>query len=285
MQFGLPAGDGYTLQVKTEGDLARITVWRANPLARASAATPLRAPSRGLYLAATYHATGAVSGEAIDADLGPLGAIHVRFVPSGRTRTVHLERGEMPPGCRAPHRLLRRLGSFEGSISFHGEGGYATVEATSAPGAVGPSASRRCSGAALLRYAGAPPLTKVERIWLKSDASLFARYRSPRGHTNMTWFLASTMADGAHYSVERFERLQSGLFVQRSVSVSGPTTGFSYRPDLVRATLTPPAPFSGEATYSSDGGRLNGDLAVELPGLEPQPLTGSQFEARISSPR
>ncbi len=271
MQFTLPADHGYTLRVKTEGSVAEISVWRGHD---------------GLRVGATYFVDEAVGSGAIDADLGLLGAIHVRFVPSGKTRTLHLERGRMPLGCRAPHRLRRALGSFEGTIAFRGEHGFAAAEATRARGSVGPSARRRCEGEATrLRRVGAPRLPRVEHVWVKSDAFLFARDPSSRGEMSMTWFLAYTTGTGVRYTVDRFESLPSGLIVRRSATVAGPTTGFSYPGYPRGATLAPPPPFSGEATYSRRHHRLIGDLTIELPGLEPQSLTGSQFDARISTPR
>lgn len=271
MQFSLPASNGYTLAVRTEGSAAAVSLWRDDGEMR---------------VGSTYFLEGAVGIDAIDADLGPLGALHLRFVPSGMTRTVHLERGRIPPGCRAPRQLRRSLGSFEGTISFHGENGFAAVEATGARGSVGPSPRRRCEVEATpLRRVGAPRLPNVEHVWLVSDAFLFARDPASRGERSMTWFRAWTTGSGVRYAVDRFESLPSGLIAKRSVSVAGPASGFSYRGDLTGARLEPPAPFSGEATYSKRRQLLSGDLAVELPGIEPQSLTGPRFDARISIPR
>lgn len=100
----------------------------------------------------------------------------------------------------------------------------------------------------------------------------------------MTWFLAQMTDSGVRYTVDRYESLPSGLVVQRSAKVTGPTTGFSYPRCPRNAKLAPPPPFSGEATYSERRHRLSGDLVVDLPGLEADPLTGPQFEAQISTP-
>ncbi|HVV91338.1 MAG TPA: hypothetical protein VHB53_12655, partial [Solirubrobacterales bacterium] len=53
---------------------------------------------------------------------------------------------------------------------------------------------------------------------------------------------------------------------------------------LSEAVLTPPAPFSGSATFRSDGARSGtwtGDLEVRLPGLPATPLTGDDIEAGL----
>jgi hypothetical protein len=268
MHFSLPATQGYAMQVRTEGDSAEVSLWKKTDERRVEV---------------TYFVPDAVGPGVIDADLGPLGAIHLRFVPSGETRVLHLQRGPAPPGCRVPRRLRLLLGSFEGSVSFRGEMGFAAAEASRASGSIGPSARRRCRWErSALRRAGAPG-ANVERVWLKSDAVLFARDASSGGETSMTWLGAWTTARGVRYAVDRFERLPAGLIARRSATVAGPTGGFSYHGDLAGAVLAPPPPFSGEATYWERRHRLDGDLAVALPGIEPQRLTGPRFEARATT--
>jgi hypothetical protein len=287
MHFSLPASNGYTLQVKTEGELAKVSLWRSNPVDHASdPASVSRAAGFGTTLVATYYVSDAASPGAIDADLGALGSIHVNFTPSGQTRTVRLDRRPMPAGCRAPRRLVRRLGRFEGTISFHGEDGFAEVEAVGAAGAAGPSARRLCGSAGAVRSrAGAPDLPGVERVWVLSDVFLFARNPSTREKPNATWFLAWTTGVGVRYLAWRFEVVSPGLAIERTATVAGLKAGFSHSGDLSSATLRPPSPFSGEASFSERSGRLSGDLAVELPGSAPEPLTGRAFEARIVATR
>ena len=283
MLFRLPASNGYTLRVKTEGDLAQVSVLRSGGEGRSASPTP--SGVHGLHASATYYVDEAVAAGAIDADLGALGAIHVRFVPSGEVRTLRLEGGEMHPSCRAPIRLRRSLGTFEGTIAFRGENGFTAVDATQALGMLGPSVPRRCQGLVLARRAGAPPLPNVEHVWVKSDAILFSRNVSTRNSSNMTSFQAWTTGEGIRYLVTRFELLPTGISVRRYATVAGPGAGFTYSRDLAQATLQPPEPFSGEATYTRIGRRLRGDLAVDLPGLERVPLAGRPFEARVTALR
>jgi hypothetical protein len=286
MQFSLPASNGYRLQVKTEGGQALVSLNRSNPVATATrSGTGFRSGGLGTSRVATYFVSDAVSADAIDADLGPLGEIHVQFTPSGRTRVVHLHRGAVPAGCRAPRRLLHRLGSFEGTISFHGENGFASVDATRVSGTTGPSARRHCEPTGVASRAGAPVPPHVEHVWVLTDTVFSARNPSSRAKPNATWLLAWTTGTGVRYLAQRFEVVRPGLAIQRTVTVAGPKAGFSCSGDLSTATLRPPAPFSGEATYSDRSGRLTGDLAIELPGSGPEPLAGPAFEAWIDATR
>ena len=55
---------------------------------------------------------------------------------------------------------------------------------------------------------------------------------------------------------------------------------------LAEATVAPPAPFSGSATFHLDDPKTaswTGDLAVEMPGLGKVSLTGDGIEAGLCS--
>ncbi|HYG96359.1 MAG TPA: hypothetical protein VD741_04550 [Solirubrobacterales bacterium] len=266
MQFGLPASNGYTLQVKTERTQTIVSLRRGG-------------------LSSIYYVSESAGPEGIVADLGPLGRIDVRFQPSGETRTVHVERGDhQHPGCRFPRRLVRALGTFTGTISFHGENGFTAVEATQVRGSVGPSSRPRCQGepAEPWRAPAAEP-RRVEHIWIVRDAVLAATSRSSDGTSGFTILFAYADGDDVRYAVDRIETPRPGLTVHRTVDVTAPRSTFSYSGDLTAATLRPPAPFSGEATYSARRGRLSGDLVVEFPGVSPQPLTGPGFDPRLDA--
>lgn len=66
----------------------------------------------------------------------------------------------------------------------------------------------------------------------------------------------------------------------REAVAAAPGSSFRFDPSLDRASLHPPAPFSGFATFRdppNGPARLQGTLAVEFPGLE-LPLTGRGYE-------
>jgi hypothetical protein len=264
MQFQLPAANGFTLQVNTEGQLTLVTLERGRP-----------------HLSSTYYVSDSAGDGTIDADLGALGHIDVRFEPSGETKAIEVRRFH-GPRCR----VLHQAGTFAGTISFRGEGGYTAVDAVSAWGTVGPSVRGLCDGLAT-RYRQEPePIRRnVERVWAVEDASLENHSHFSTETESATYFAVLTEGSRARYLVNRVEVPTPQLSITRSIDVTGPRSSFSYRSDLRSATLRPPAPFSGEATYSARQGRLRGDLAVEMPGLPLQPLTGPGFEARIIARR
>lgn len=268
MHFSLPASNGYTLKVKTEGTMTLVSLRRGG-------------------LSSTYFVSDSAGPEGIAADLGPLGKIDVRFAPSGATKTVHVPRGEQRrPGCRYPRRLVHALGTFTGTISFHGENGFASVEAAQVPGSIGPSARPRCGGQqAWLRRAPVPEPRRVEHVWVAADTVLSATSHFSAETATFTILLAYASGDDVRYAVDRIESPRPGLMILRSAAVTAPRSTFSYRGDLTSATLQPPAPFSGEATFSARRERLSGDLAVSFPGTSPQPLTGPKFETRLDATR
>ena len=62
---------------------------------------------------------------------------------------------------------------------------------------------------------------------------------------------------------------------------------FSFDSGLTAATVTPPRPFCGSATYCrgcEPGSQWTGDLSVLLPGIgRPIPLTGSDYRAGLET--
>jgi len=257
MEFQLPASNGYTLQVKTEGALTHVSAWRGNR-----------------EFATTYDVSESVDGPEIDADLGSLGEIHVRFNPSGALRTVRIGHSD----CRLP----RQLGTFTGTISFRGESDYTSVDALSAPGLVGATPRGRCGVATM--SSGAPPARgrrAVERVWAVGDAILMSRSPFSSATQSSTLLLVSTYGGRTNCYVSRIELVGPKLAIFRRAGVTGASSTFSYTHTLRAATVAPPAPFAGEATYSARRHRLSGDLSVQFPGLPPQPLTGPSFEAKL----
>jgi hypothetical protein len=251
MQLRVPASNGYTMGVRTEGRLTFVTLWRRYP-----------------RLSSTYSVSGSAGDGTIDADLGALGHVDVRFQPTGETTAAAVPRRPHSPRCS----LWRQVGTFTGTISFRGEGGYAAVDAVSARGTVGPSVRTRCFvPLARDRHRPEPKRRNVERVWVVEDASLENHSPFSTATESATYFAVMAEGPRARYLVDRTETPTPQLSIVRSVDVIASRSSFSFRPDLRRATLRPPAPFSGEATYSAQRNRLGGDLAVDLPGLPPQP--------------
>jgi hypothetical protein len=92
----------------------------------------------------------------IDADLGPLGRISVAFQPSGAVRVNKLDLSDKSKRCVAPSRIVRRLGTFSGTIEFAGENGFTTVSLASARGSLCTSPFRNCTTVRHRRAAEGP---------------------------------------------------------------------------------------------------------------------------------
>ena len=215
---------------------------------------------------ATYEAPALLTATSVEADLGSLGKVSLDVIPSG-------QRGQLHPRCgdeveAAGFERLRYRGIFE----FHGEEGYTEVS-TAAPReytrffvdflcagiASGETAGAGLPGARLrLRYGGG-----------SSSLNLQANKNRPAARTR--------------FEVDLQEK-RGEISISRHVLLHAGARAFDYDPLLGSATLAPPAPFSGHATFSRAAARANrwaGNLTVDLPGRSDVPLTGTRTVATL----
>jgi hypothetical protein len=269
-ELTVPASNGYTLDVKSEGDQLSVLAFReSEPVAHVTDAGRFLSADEGDYVAATYYAPATGDPEAIDASLGVLGEVDVSFRPSGQTRVTHLSRKGKTRGCVFPRRIVRRLGTFSGTISFHGENGYTDVDLGSAPGSVGTSPFRNCS-----TRRGAKPR---EGVYGQAGPDVFLSAANPSAHV---FFGASTLGPGAGFYASLVEPLPNGYVVSRTAEAHA---AGALALDAARhvATFRPPAPFSGSATFRRHAAHpWSGPLSVEFPGVT-VPLTGPAFKAQL----
>jgi len=262
--FTLPAANGYTLYFVKERGVLAITASRTQPLrptidANGGIGAP-RAdhPSSSESIYTTPEADGRPG--VINADLGPIGSVALVFHPSGRKKvtTVDLEPGS--EDCAGPTKIVRRLGTFEGSVVFHAENGYTSAAATSVPGSVGTSPLRNCAKASNDQPGEPAEATDTEALLSVSGA---------------VGFYASRTAHGSTFHALSSEQLAPNVSVGRIAASSAPNASFWFAGDGSGARVRPPAPFSGSATYRSSAGSpsWSGDLSVDFPGIT-QPLTG-----------
>jgi hypothetical protein len=269
-EFTVPASNGYTLDVKSErGQLTLIAFRESAPVAHITDAGRLLPAGEGNYASATYYAPATGGPEAIAADLGPLGRIDVAFQPSGQTRVTHLSQRGKSTDCTFPHRIVRRLGTFVGTISFHGENGYTSLDLASAPGSIGTSPFRNCSTKR--------GTVSREGVFGQAGPDVFLSAADPPSHIS---FGASTLGPGSGFFASFVELLPSGLAVIRAAQAHA-SGALAFDPGRHVATLRPPAPFSGAATYRRDAAHpWSGSLAVDFPGVT-VPLTGPSFKAQM----
>jgi hypothetical protein len=272
--FSLRGSNGFLVDVTGQGDeVTLIASERWAPVATFGPSGQPRSAGTGNGASTIYTAPAKGAGpETVEAGLGELGRIAVRFHPSGR-RVVSTAR----QACGRPGRVVRRLGVFVGTISFEGEGGYTTVAATSARGSVGTPLPPGCrtpgptSGAAV---ASSMPIGSAPGGAVLSAVD-------PRTGSG---FRAAPGTGGVSFRARVEERNSDGVTVVRRAQAGAPASAFRFNRSLTWATVTPPAPFSGTARFAARAGvRWRGSLRVTFPGLS-VPLTGAGFRAGMGRP-
>lgn len=262
--------NGYTLFLKSERGMLVVLVSRGRPGAPTMSPRGRMIPaSQGNVAWSSYATPTPKDPGTIEADLGPFGKVSLAFQPSGETAVTNVDLENKTEKCIGATKIIRHLGTFTGTLSFHGENGYTAVDTTSAPGSVGTSTFRNCTtiaGASARASAAASPRRHDVALQMggKSAPSLFASTDSSRSR-----FLALSG-----------EVLTPQLSVLRIASASAGGSSFRFSPALDSATLRPPGPFSGSASFHdppNGPAYLRGDLAVKFPGLT-APLTGPGFD-------
>ena len=218
---------------------------------------------RGKHASVAYFAKGNVSDSSIHASFGEVGEIDVHFQPSGRARTEH-------PVC-SPKTVRFDSGFYEGTIRIDGEEGYTHLDTTRAQGDAQFALDILCS---LSGDEGSGPNVP--------GAELRAKSASARDGVS---FGAFKNRPGAQASFgATIEEEHDGIGIERSLtSVAGPGA-FPYDPRLRTATVRPPAPFSGSATYRRDAAAANrwsGTLEVDFPGHSDVDLTDASMRVSI----
>jgi hypothetical protein len=225
-----------------------------------------------------YTAPGAVTEEAMRARFGSLGSVDVHFEPSGQVR-------EAVNYCDSTHPTVAvRLGSFVGTIDFHGERDYTAVGATHAEGGVGND----------LALPGEPENARCKDLAAGGDITQKAQFTSlgaasSKSHVYFS-AIATTEVEGGSSPATSHVILAAGsstkqkkMMINRSVIAEAPASDFSFDAGLDSAAVTPPAPFSGTARFRKGAGTSSwtGSLEVPIPGLGTVALAGPGFHAHF----
>jgi hypothetical protein len=270
--FTLAGSNGYSLYFKSEkGQLAVVVSRRRPSSATISPLGKLVPANSGAASESTYFLNTGRDPSKIDADLGALGQVSLTFQPSGEKKVTFVDLESKSEKCVGAAKVVRRLGSFVGTVNFRGENGYTSAEATSVPGTVGTSPFRNCT--TLRGAAGDAPLPTAP-----PDAFLTA--------TGAGSFLALHGPDETRFTALAADYLGDGLNVFRQATAIGGQSAFRLgrRRGASWANLSPPPPFSGTASYRHPQGAppsWRGDLSVEFPGAV-LPLTGGETDARLT---
>jgi hypothetical protein len=232
---------------------------------------------RGGKASTEYDVRGNVTRSRVAASFGRFGRIDLRFHPSGRLQR-HRQRN-----CDGSISILkRRLGIFTGTLRFRGEDGYTEVS------------SKRVKGSAGNFWVGlgvdvgpvcgpAPRRKEVRTVELNVMAAHpdrgFSAFSQPDAHKPVE---KARVLFGAG-TAERVGRIS----IYRTAIALGPASDFLFDDGVFSsATVTPPAPFTGTATFSRspDGSTSwSGNLEVGFPGLDSLPLTGPEFKSELGA--
>jgi hypothetical protein len=219
---------------------------------------------------AYYSAPAKVTADRVTARFGSLGELDYRFAPkpNGRVECTGSERAEAV---------------FDGTFAFTGENGYVHFEASHIEGAlqIYPE-PRSCTqkrlagrvvpyhphysdeGATMEAVAGSRAEGKIREVSAYDDG----------GRGSHKIFLFAILAE---------ER--EGMTVGRGVQLAAGSGAFRWNLERGTATLRPPAPFTGSATFTRRGhnghGTWKGSLGMPILGGEPVKLAGGEFRAFI----
>lgn len=252
--FSIHTSDGYRIAISGWRESVRVLVVQ----------DPVNAGTR--VVETEYTTRGVVSRKGIEADLGSLGSISMQFRPLTNGNNI-----ESPKNC-SPRRVYRRPGIFSGSFYFRGENSYTTFETDEVRGSIGDPQDLLCM-APSSSIRGLPPV----RTYLDAGTS-----NSVMGNDLLIFSAIGTgnHFDRVDFTAECREQIED-LNVRRFVTRIAPATDFIVGPELDKAVMYPPAPFSGTATFvrASNGARprWSGSLSISFLGKSNVPLTGPSF--------
>lgn len=287
---GLPRGGSIAVLKLENHDGFEISVLAFGQTVALEVARPHDRRQRTAYLA-----HGTVTPSSIRASFAERGRIAVRLRGSGSGSNL-----PAPPGC-APsgHGAIGRSGVYVGELSFRGEGGYTSVDAHRVKGvsvdldaldtciADGNRDSRAALPPGLLDPAAArtsapaPPGVPTHPSTGPKPTALIADAKAPlartvfaalaRGARSTTFLAAETSSEGQ-------------LGVVRYAFVHASRAMFAFDDSLSLAGVSPPAPFSGSASFQHGPGAARswtGTLAVAFLGAPYVPLTGAPFATQL----
>lgn len=227
---------------------------------------------------AHYAIRGRVSGDEIEGRFGKLGHVRMRFVPEGEP-----DLGQLPANCEGEP-PVEREGHFVGQLRFAGENGFTRIRAARAEAAVLGLPRRVCEGRRPESKQPLPPgkLTSLSAIPSRPGVPQFSVYKQePRGPKQ------SSRVDAEAVHIAFLSEKRSEMAITRLTTAFTTPETFTVSPlgqQPLTATISPPAPFSGTATFEeqADGtARWSGDLKTELPGRGAVSLTGSAYRAQL----
>ncbi|MGH2939081.1 MAG: hypothetical protein ACRDPE_13285 [Solirubrobacterales bacterium] len=237
------------------------------------------------YSSFARHRRDTFDGSELYARIGRLGQFRGRFVPTST------ESRKLTPECEGDPTRIEK-GYFVGSFNFRGEGAYTVVHAHRARGTVTRQAAGVCKVSPGLWHESKREI-REEKEQERNEFHLVAgdehanvlfqaRREDPtrKSEPGQTTFQASV--DGG--KVGDFSVNYSAFFFDLEGEAATDFQAPNLAEPLAEATVTPPAPFSGSATFHLESPKTaswTGDLSIELPGLGKVPLIGGGIDAGL----
>jgi hypothetical protein len=227
--------------------------------------------SRGPQFA-YYTAPAKVTADRVTARFGRLGELDYRFAPkrNGSVDCKLAEEGEAV---------------FEGTFVFTGENGYVHIEAEHAEGSVQIyPAPKNCPRRGRLGRRVVPysPTYSGEGATLEARAGWRAKGMR---EVNVYDFGAGQQGQRTVYVDAFLGERREGMLVARGAQLTAGSGVFRWDLEKGTATLRPPAPFTGSATFTRRGkgrpGTWKGSLGMPILGGDPVKLAGAEFRAAI----
>lgn len=249
--FAVRASNGYEVSVERFGHSVSLVAGRAH----------------GFLSSAGYTVPSRVSPDRIDANFGKFGRVEVEF----ETHRIH----HGPPlkkGCSGRPETIR-FGVFTGVIRFRGERGYVSLDAHRAHGRVSSGSKEHCE---LRKSRSSGPLHAA-------DARLPApELTASEGHDRLLSTWVEPHSKSVVFEAATSER-RGRIEIFRTVEAAGKPPTFAFADDLSMATLRPPRPFDGEATFqrTPTGPVWSGPLTVTFPGRDDVRFAGPRFDAEL----
>ncbi len=245
--FQLEGTNGYTISVSPESS-------------GKGAVGAIKIVAARKYESVRYLVPATLTETSIRASMGELGEISVEFQRSNEAASI---------SCGG-HPFAFDSGSWVGTIAFHGEEGYTEAEATSVPSSFETLLSGGCGG---VRFGS-------------------ATFHKPRGAAldvrnpglGPELFVDKPRPGAPAAIAATLREYENGIAIGRTIERRIPGKDFSFDAKLRGATVRPPAPFAGSATFdlgAKPGRRWSGDLTADFPGRAGVALTGPLLRATL----
>lgn len=216
--------------------------------------------------AVSYIAPARIHADRMQATIGSLGTLSMRFLPVGKAR-----RSTEPQGDCRGRRALVQKGVFVGHFVLAGENGFTSASVGRIRGLHVRSFREVCKGADAGDRPKFPREDSIEAVADKGSQSVDILVSKPARRDEPVTFVADV-----HEATQK-------LWIVRSVFGSAERNVLSQEPDG-SFVFGPPAPLSGAAEFrpvgSGRSGEWIGSLSAQFPGLGPVSLAGADFVAR-----